>query len=78
MIHACFGTGRLSYKALALIFFNGVVFHIILTGPLILFINGKIGSATLVATQLGNAVLFLLIPWVGEKWRDGVLIRPVT
>ena len=59
IIHACFGTGRLSYKGLALIFFNGVVFHIILTGPLMLFINGEIGSAALVATQLANAVLFL-------------------
>ena len=78
IIHACFGTGRLSYKGLALIFFNGVILHIVLTGPLFLFIDGKIGGATLVATQLANAVLFLLIPWLGEKWRDGVLIRPLT
>ena len=74
IIHACFGTGRLSYKALAIIFFNGVFFHIILTGPLMLFINGNLGSAALVGTQLANAVLFLLIPWVGENWRGGVLI----
>lgn len=78
IIHACFGAGRLSYKALALIFFNGVLFHIFLTGPLILFINGKIGSAALVGSQLANAVVFLLVPWLGEKWRGGVLIRPVT
>jgi len=78
IIHACFGTGRLSYKALALIFVNGVIFHIILTGPLMLFINGNLGSAALVGTQLANAVLFLLLPWVGENWRRGVLIRPVT
>jgi len=71
-------TGRLSYKALAIIFFNGVFFHIILTGPLMLFISGNIGSAALVGTQLANAVLFLLIPWLGENWRGGVLIRPVT
>ena len=67
IIHACFGTNLLSYKALAIIFFNGVFFHIILTGPLMLFINGNIGSAALVGTQLANAVLFLLIPWAGEK-----------
>jgi hypothetical protein len=78
IIHACFGTGRLSYKGLALIFVNGVIFHIILTGPLMLFINGNLGSAALVGTQLANAVLFLLIPWLGENWRRGVLIRPVT
>ena len=71
-------TGRLSYKALAIIFFNGVFFHIILTGPLMLFINGNLGSAALVATQLANAVLFLLFPWLGEKWRGGVLVRPAT
>ena len=78
IIHACFGAGRLSYTALAIIFFNGVIFHIILTGPLMLFINGNIGGAALVGTQFANAVLFLLIPWVGENWRGGVLIRPVT
>ena len=78
IIRACFGTGRLSYKVLAIIFFNGVFFHIILTGPLMLFINGKIGSAALVASQLANAVLFLLLLWVGEKWRGGVLVRPAT
>ena len=78
IIHACFGTGRLTYKALALIFVNGVIFHIILTGPLMLFINGNLGSAALVGTQLANAVLFLLIPWLGEKWRNGVLASPVT
>ena len=78
IIHACFGTGRLTYKALALIFVNGVIFHIILTGPLMLFINGNLGSAALVGTQLANAALFLLIPWVAENWRGGVLIRPGT
>ena len=78
VIYACFGTGRLSYKALALIFFNGVILHIVLTSPLFLSINGKIGRAALVGTELANAVLFLLIPWVWENWRGGVLIRPVT
>jgi hypothetical protein len=41
-------------------------------------INGNIGSAALVGTQLANAALFLLIPWVAENWRGGVLIRPGT
>jgi len=43
-----------------------------------LFINGNLGSAALVGTQLANAVLFLLLPWLGENWRGGMLIRPVT
>ena len=76
IIRACFGAGRLSFKALALIFFNGVIFHIMLTGPLLLFVNGNIGGAALVASQLANAILFLLVPWAGENWWGGVLIRP--
>ena len=78
IIHTCFGTGRLSYKALVLIFLNGVIFHSILTVPLILFINGRIDSAALVGSQLANAALFLLIPWLGENWRGGVLTRPIA
>ena len=53
-------------------FAAGAITHVLL------FINGKIGSSALVATQLANAVLFLLMPWLGEKWRGGVLVRPVT
>jgi len=78
VIHACFGKGRMSYKGLALIFLNGAIFHVILTAPMFLFINGKIGSAVLVASQLANAVLFLLIPWLGEKWRGGALVQMAT
>ncbi len=76
--HACFGTGRLSYKAMALLVAGGVILHVILMGSLQLFVRGVIGSAALVWIQVANAVLFLLIPWLGEKWRDGVLVRPVT
>ena len=68
IVYACFGTGRLSYKALGLVVFNGVIFHVILTAPMLLFLNGKIGSAALVGCQLANAVLFLVIPWLEEKW----------
>jgi len=78
IIHACFGTGRLSYKALAFVFANGVLFHIILTAPLFLFVSGKLGSAALVGAQLANAVLFLVVPWFAETWRGGLLTRPVT
>jgi hypothetical protein len=76
--YACFGPGRLSYKAMVLLIADGVILHFILMGSLQLFARGLIGSAALVGIQVANAVLFLLIPWLGEKWRDGVLIRPVT
>jgi hypothetical protein len=76
--HACFGAGRLSYKAMALLVADGVILHIILMGSIQLFIRGMISSAALVWIQVANAVAFLLIPWLGEKWRDGVLTRPVT
>ncbi len=76
--YACFGPGRLSYKAMALLVAGGVILHVILMGSLQLFVRGVIGSAALVWIQVANAVLFLLIPWIGEKWRDGVLVRPVT
>jgi len=69
---ACFGAGRFSYKALGLVVLNGVILHIILVAPMQLFIHGVIGSAVLVGSQLANAVLFLLIPWLEEKW-----LRPV-
>lgn len=75
IIYACFGSNRLSYKILALVFFNGLLLHVILTGPMLLFINGKIGSAVLITSQLANAVLFILIPWLEEKWLGGVLAK---
>ena len=72
---ACFGKGRLSYKAMALLVADGVILHVILMGSIQLFIRGMIDSAALVWIQVGNAVLFLLIPWLGEKWRNGVLVK---
>jgi hypothetical protein len=75
--HACFGEGRLSYKAMAVLVADGVVLHVILMGSIQLFVRGMIDSAALVWIQLANAVLFLLIPWLAEKWRDGALINPV-
>ena len=76
--HACFGKGRLSYKAMALLVANGVILHAILMGSMRLFLRGIIDSAVLVWFQVANAVLFLLIPWLGEKWRGGALVRQAT
>jgi Protein of unknown function with HXXEE motif len=73
--HACFGKGRLSYKAMALLVANGVLLHAILMGSMQLFTRGIISSAILASIQVANAVVFLLIPWLGEKWRSGILGR---
>lgn len=78
VVRACFGPGRLSYKGLAVILFNGVLFHIILTAPLFLYTSDKIGEAALICSQLLNAFLFLVIPWFAEKWGKGVLLGPVA
>jgi hypothetical protein len=76
--HTCFGKGRLSYKAMALCVADGVILHLILMGSMQLFIRGMIDSAALIGIQVANAVLFLLIPWLGEKWRGGVLVGSVV
>jgi Protein of unknown function with HXXEE motif len=73
--HTCFGKGRLSYKAMAILVADGVILHAILMGSMQLFIRGMINSAVLVGIQVANAVLFLLIPWFGEKWRSGILAK---
>ncbi len=74
--YACFGKDRLSYKAMALLIFWGVILHVILAGSVILFVHGLISSTKLVWVQIVNAGLLLLIPWLGEEWRGGVLLRP--
>jgi Protein of unknown function with HXXEE motif len=76
--HACFGKGRLGYKAMSLIVADGVILHVILMGSMQLFLRGMIDSTALVWIQVANAGLFLLTPWLGEKWRNGALVSPVT
>jgi hypothetical protein len=75
--YACFGEGRLSYKVMALLIFDGVLLHAILIGSTFMFINGVIGGTALVLVQIVNAGLLLLIPWVAEQWRGGALAKPV-
>ena len=76
--YACFGKGRLPYKAMAPLILCGVILHIILAGSVIMYVNGLISTTTVVSLQIINAGLLLLITWLGERWRGGVLIRPVV
>jgi hypothetical protein len=71
--YACFGENRLRYQAMALIIFWGVMLHVILAGSMISFVNGLIGSRTLVWMQIINAALLLPVFWLGEKRHGGVL-----
>jgi len=75
--YACFGKDRLSYKAMALLVVWGVLLHVFLAGPLFMFINGLINATTLVASQIVNAGLLLLVTWLGEQWLSGVSSQPV-
>jgi hypothetical protein len=75
--YACFGTDRLSYKAMALLLVWGVALHVILAGSIFMFLGGLIGPTALVGAQIINAGLLILVPWLGENWPRGVLARPV-
>ncbi len=66
--HTCFGPGRISYKGLAVIIGAGVIVHAILMGSLLSFIHGAIGSTALISLQLLNAILFLFLPWIAERF----------
>ncbi len=75
---ACFGPGRMPYWALALLVVGGIIFHAMLTAPMILFLNGMIGTTVLVMTQVANPFLLMLILLLGERWHGGgVLVAPV-
>lgn len=75
--YACFGNNRLSYKVMALLIVDGVLLHGILMASTVMFINHVISDTVLVLVQILNAGLLLLIPWLAQTWRGGVLIQPV-
>ncbi|TKT57759.1 HXXEE domain-containing protein [Rhizobium sp. LC145] len=74
VIRACFGPGRMSYGALALLVAGGIIVHMVLAAPLVLFVNFGLSATVVVLLQLMNPFLLMLILWLGERWRDGVLI----
>lgn len=74
IVRACFGPGRMSYGALALLVAGGIISHIVLAAPLLLFLNLGMSTTVVVLLQLANPFLLMLILWLGERWRDGELI----
>lgn len=75
MIRACFGPGRMSYAALALLVAAGMLAHAVLMVPMLLFLKGIIGSTSLVLLQVVNPFLLMFILWLGERWRGGSLLQ---
>jgi len=64
----CFGPGRIPYQGLLVIVGAGVMLHAILLGSAFAFRRGEIGDTTLVLLQILNAVLFLVVPWMAERF----------
>jgi hypothetical protein len=62
-----FGPGRLPHKCLAVIVGSGVLLHVILIVSVFAFLDGMIGGGTLVAIQLLNSTLFLVLPWIAGR-----------
>jgi hypothetical protein len=65
--HTCFGPGRISYMALAVIVGAGLLAHAILIGSVFSFVHGAIGIVLLDCLQILNAILFLFVPWIAER-----------
>jgi hypothetical protein len=78
LIRTCFGPGRMRYGALALLVAGGIIFHAILTAPMMLFLKGHMGTSLMVMLQVANPFLLILILWLGERWRGGALIAGVA
>lgn len=74
--YACFGSGRLSYRALGILLFSGILVHVVLLGSMMLFLHGVISGAVLIGVQIANAALVLAVPWIAETRWEGALARP--
>jgi hypothetical protein len=74
---ASFGKDRLSYQAMAFLLAWGVLLHVFLAVPVLMFIKGGISAPVLVGSQIINGGLLLAVMWLAEQWRGGALVRPV-
>lgn len=67
MATTLFGEGRMPYPGLAAVIAAGIVVHAVLMGSMIAYINGLMPSGALVAFQVFNAVLLLVVLWTAER-----------
>jgi hypothetical protein len=75
-VHALFGPGRLSYKALAYLLGWGVFVHILIAVSILPLMKGVIRTAApAITVQLVNAALLIIAPWLAERWRNGAILR---
>ena len=78
VVKTCFGSGRMSYGALALLVAGGIVFSVALGASMKLYIDGNITLTAGVMLQVANPFVLMLLLLLGEKWNGGALIRPLT
>jgi hypothetical protein len=71
-----FGKDRLSYKAMACLVVWGVVLHVFLIVPMLLFTKGVISATALICSQIINGGLLLVAVWLAERWLGGVRAQP--
>jgi len=77
VVHALFGRGGFRYGAWVFLIGWGIALHLILAGSLVPPMKGLISTPTpAMVIQVVNAGLLIVVPWLAERWRDGVLIRP--
>lgn len=69
MIYTSFGAGRMSYRALALLVGAGVLFHALLTIPMILLLQGAISETSVVMIQVANPFVLMVILSAAERSR---------
>ncbi|GAB3080479.1 hypothetical protein GCM10027287_16460 [Bordetella muralis] len=78
MVHTLFGRGGLRYGAWAFLVAWGGVLHLILAGSVVPLMKGLISTPIpAIVIQVVNAGLLIVVPWLAERWRGGVLIRRV-
>ncbi|RYU93446.1 HXXEE domain-containing protein [Emticicia agri] len=66
--YACFGHRKLPFSAMILLIILSLVLHASLVGSMAAFLKGNISDDRLIAIQIINAILFLAIPLIAEKW----------
>jgi len=77
MIYSQFVQGRLAWAALVFTFGLGVFLHMVLLGSVLPLVKGWVQTPVpAMLAQVINAVLFIVIPVVAERWHHGKLVQP--
>lgn len=73
------GRGGFRRGAWAFLIGWGTALHLILAVSLVPLVKGWISTpAPAIVLQVVNAGLLILVSWLAERWRGGVLIRPAS